>query len=98
LPGYEKAAKFPFMTASVTDLRRKTTELLDEVRRGEAVEIQHHGKTIARLVPEAMPPRQVGRHAGSVLRALREGRPSIPPPGEPEEDIILADRRRRLSD
>lgn len=98
LPGDEKAAKFPVMTASVTDLRRKTTELLEEVRRGEAVEIQHHGKTIARLVPEARPLRQVGRHAGAVLRSLREEGPSIPPPVEPEEDIIIADRRRRLSD
>jgi prevent-host-death family protein len=84
------------MTASVTDLRRRTTELLDEVKRGEEVEIQHHGKTIARLVTEAKPARPAGRHAGAVLRSLREGRPPLPPPIEPEGDIIIADRRRRL--
>lgn len=51
MPGGENVANFPLMTASVTDLRRKTTELLDEVKRGKDVEIESHGKPVARLAP-----------------------------------------------
>jgi antitoxin (DNA-binding transcriptional repressor) of toxin-antitoxin stability system len=39
------------MTASGTDLRRKTTELLGAVKRGDSVEIVAHGKPVARLEP-----------------------------------------------
>ena len=85
------------MTASVTDLRRKTTELLDEVKRGEDVEIQQHGKTIARLVPESKPSKPDSRNFGEVFGALIDGVPSVPSADEDQEDIILSDRTRRLS-
>ena len=93
----EKGDKFPLMTASVTDLRRRTTELLDEVKRGEDVEIQQHGKTIARLVPESKPSKTDSRNFGEVFGTLIDGRPSGPSTDEDQEDIILSDRKRRLS-
>ena len=36
-------------TATAKDLRQKTAALLDEVRRGQAVEITYRGKSIAVL-------------------------------------------------
>lgn len=85
------------MTASVTDLRRKTAELLDEVKRGEDVEIQQHGKTIARLVPESKPSKPDGRNFGEVFGALIDGLPAVQADDEDQEDVILLDRARRLS-
>ena len=38
-------------TATAKDLRRKTSELLDDVRRGREVVITHRGKQIAVLAP-----------------------------------------------
>jgi prevent-host-death family protein len=38
-------------TATAKDLRQKTAALLDEVRRGQAVEITYRGKSIAVLAP-----------------------------------------------
>ena len=39
------------MTASVTDLRRNTSDLIDAVKRGESVHIESHGKPVATLQP-----------------------------------------------
>lgn len=97
MPCGENVANFLLMTASVTDLRRKTTELLDEVKRGEDVEIQQHGKTIARIVPESKPSKPDSRNFGEVFGALIDGLPSVDPDQEAQEDIILSDRSRRLS-
>ncbi|HEY1452683.1 MAG TPA: type II toxin-antitoxin system prevent-host-death family antitoxin [Roseiarcus sp.] len=36
-----------------SDAKAKWAELLDEVERGRTVRITRHGKTIARIVPEA---------------------------------------------
>ena len=38
-------------TATAKDLRQKTAALLDEVRRGQVVEITYRGKSIAVLAP-----------------------------------------------
>jgi prevent-host-death family protein len=38
-------------TATAKDLRQKTAALLEEVRRGQAVEITYRGKSIAVLAP-----------------------------------------------
>jgi prevent-host-death family protein len=38
-------------TVSFTDFRNNASSFLDLVEKGEEVEIQRHGKTIARLVP-----------------------------------------------
>jgi antitoxin (DNA-binding transcriptional repressor) of toxin-antitoxin stability system len=51
----ENVAKFALMTASVTDLRRKTSDLIDAVKRGESVEIVNHGKPVARMDPSLKP-------------------------------------------
>ena len=40
-------------TATAKDLRRKTAEILREVRRGGEVVITHRGKSVAILVPVA---------------------------------------------
>ena len=41
----------PMKTVSFTDFRNNASSFLDLVEKGEEVEIQRHGKTIARLVP-----------------------------------------------
>jgi len=41
------------MTASVTDLRRRTTEFLDEVKRGGSADIEIHGKPVATIEPDS---------------------------------------------
>jgi prevent-host-death family protein len=38
-------------TVSFTDFRNNASSFLDLVEKGEEIEIQRHGKTIARLVP-----------------------------------------------
>ena len=55
-----------------SEARAKWTELLDEVERGGAVRITRHGKTIARVVPEADRCAAEVAEAVERLRALRE--------------------------
>ena len=50
------------MTA--TELKSKILAVLDEVARGEAVEITKHGRTVARLVPAHGPLALKGRLVG----------------------------------
>jgi prevent-host-death family protein len=38
-------------TVTFTDFRKNASKLLDLVEKGEEVEIQRHGKTVARLIP-----------------------------------------------
>jgi prevent-host-death family protein len=38
-------------TVSFTDFRKNASTLVDLVEHGEQIEIQRHGKTVARLVP-----------------------------------------------
>jgi len=38
-------------TVTFTDFRNNASSLLDLVEKGEEIEIQRHGKTIARIVP-----------------------------------------------
>ncbi len=47
----ENVPKSALMTASVTDLRRKTSDLIDAVKRGESVHIEAHGRPVATLEP-----------------------------------------------
>ncbi len=61
----EKDDKFPLMTASVTDLRRRTSEIVDRVKSGESVEIEIHGKPVATMEPSSD-----GIDAGVLLDAL----------------------------
>jgi prevent-host-death family protein len=55
-----------------SDAKAKWAELLDEVERGRTVRITRHGKTIARVVPEAEVRSVEVAEAIARLRALRE--------------------------
>jgi len=41
-------------TVSFTDFRSNASSFLDLVEKGEEIEIQRHGKVVARLVPPAV--------------------------------------------
>lgn len=55
-----------------SEAKAKWAELLDEVERGRTVRITRHGKTIARLVPEADGRAAEIAEAIKELKALRE--------------------------
>lgn len=55
-----------------SEAKAKWAELLDEVERGRTVRITRHGKTIARVVPEAEVRSAEIAEAIARLRALRE--------------------------
>ena len=55
-----------------SDAKAKWAELLDEVERGHTIRITRHGKTIARVVPEADLRKVEVTEAIKRLRALRE--------------------------
>jgi prevent-host-death family protein len=69
-----------------SDAKAKWAELLDEVERGRTVRITRHGKTIARIVPEAEARAAEVAEAIEGLRALRERT------GKAPLDEILASR------
>lgn len=60
-----------------TDAKAKLSELLDEVERGERVNITRRGKVIARLVPANEADEADRLRAFAELRALRERLPKI---------------------
>ncbi len=55
------------MTA--TEVKAKLLALLDEVERGEEIEITRHGLTVARLAPARGPHSLKGRFAGTAMSA-----------------------------
>jgi prevent-host-death family protein len=55
-----------------SEAKAKWAELLDEVERGRTVRITRHGKTIARVVPEADGRAAEVAEAIARLKALRE--------------------------
>jgi prevent-host-death family protein len=55
-----------------SEAKAKWAELLDEVERGRTVRITRHGKTIARVVPEAEGRSVEAAEAIARLKALRE--------------------------
>ena len=61
-----------------TEAKAKFSELLDEVERGERVEITRRGRVIARLIPAEEASEADKRRAFAELRALRERLPRIP--------------------
>jgi prevent-host-death family protein len=69
-----------------SDAKAKWAELLDEVERGATVRITRHGKTIARVIPEADMRAAEVAEAIEGLRALRERT------GKAPLDEILATR------
>jgi prevent-host-death family protein len=69
-----------------SEAKAKWAELLDEVERGRTIRITRHGKTIARVVPEAEVRTAEVAEAIKRLRALREK------VGKAPLDEILASR------
>ena len=69
-----------------SDAKARWAELLDEVERGRTVRITRHGKTIARVVPEADLRAAEVAEAIERLKALRET------VGKAPLDEILASR------
>jgi prevent-host-death family protein len=55
-----------------SEAKAKWAELLDEVERGRTIRITRHGKTIARVVPEADRRADEVAEAVKELKALRE--------------------------
>jgi prevent-host-death family protein len=58
------------MTA--TEVQAKLLALLDEVERGQEIEITRHGQTIARLAPAKGPHSLKGRFTGVAVSAASE--------------------------
>lgn len=56
------------MTA--TEVKSRILGLLDEVARGDVIEITKHGRTIARLVPAQGPHALKNRFAGAATSAV----------------------------
>ena len=54
-------------TVSFTDFRKNASTLIDLVEQGEQVEIQRHGKVVARLVPPTPQTEPSWRKAGLKL-------------------------------
>ena len=57
----------------VYDAKARLAGLLDEVERGETIEITRHGKPVARLVPLATPKRNVAETIAAI-REFRKGK------------------------
>ena len=58
------------MTA--TEVKAKLLALLDDVERGEEIEITRHGLTVARLAPAKGPHTLKGRFAGVAMTAAND--------------------------
>jgi prevent-host-death family protein len=58
------------MTA--TDVKAKLLSLLDDVEKGEVIEITRHGLTVARLAPARGPHALKGRLAGIAMTAVED--------------------------
>ena len=54
-------------TVSFTDFRNNASSFLDLVEQGEEVQIQRHGKVVARLVPPGSPPEPAWKKPGLKL-------------------------------
>jgi antitoxin (DNA-binding transcriptional repressor) of toxin-antitoxin stability system len=80
------------MTASITDLRRRTSDVVDAVKRGESVDIEMHGKSVATMEPSSD-----GIPAGVLLDALLRLDPD-PETADEIERHILDLRKSRASD
>jgi prevent-host-death family protein len=57
-------------TMPVTEVKAKLLALLDEVERGEEIEITRHGRTIARITPAQGPHALKGMFKGLVADAV----------------------------
>jgi prevent-host-death family protein len=55
--------------------KAKFAELLDQVERGETIEITRHGRTVARLVPDEEARRERARLAIEKIKEMRKNGP-----------------------
>lgn len=74
-----------------SEAKAKLLQLLDDVERGETVQITRHGKPIARLVPDEEERR---RRAAEAVDAIRERRKQMPRVST-EEILAWRDEGRR---
>lgn len=73
-----------------TEAKAKFSELLDEVERGERVQITRRGRVIARLIPAHEADEADKRRAFAELKALRAHLPKIP-----QAELLAAIREGR---
>ena len=73
-------------TVQASEAKAKFSALLSEVERGEVVEITRHGKTIARIVPEADEADRRQRAVQAILDLKNSGRKT----GITVDDILSA--------
>jgi antitoxin (DNA-binding transcriptional repressor) of toxin-antitoxin stability system len=66
------------MTASASDPRRRTRDILDEVKKGRAAEIERHGKPVAIMEPASF---------GVSAAILRDALAGLDPDAETADEI-----------
>ena len=71
-------------TLQFTEAKARLSEVLDEVERGEVVEITRHGRTVARIVPEIDRRRE---RIERTMKAMEELRRSAPATGLTIDEI-----------
>lgn len=74
-------------TLQFTDAKARLSEILDEVERGEVINITRHGKMIARIVRPDDDDRVKRLEA---IRRIQEWRKTLPKTGITVEDILSA--------
>ena len=81
------------MTVSVTEAKRKLTQLLTAVEKGERVTIERHGHIIAEIVkPSAKKAPRFGTLKGIVQMSLEQFNKATRPLTEKEVDSFLRGR------
>ena len=66
----------PSGIVGLAQAKKKLSELLDRVQRGQEFTITRHGEAIARLVPANRPSREDAKKAIEAMRQLRASNPS----------------------
>lgn len=94
----ENVAILGTMTASITDLRRRTRELIDELKSGNEVRIQSHGHPVAGPISDYEPNPLPDEAAYAVRKEMFARILSLPQGPIDPTDIILDDRRRKTDD
>lgn len=74
-------------TLQFTEAKARLSELLDEVERGEVINITRHGKTVARIVRPEDDERERRQDA---VRRIQEWRKTLPKTDITVEEILSA--------
>ena len=75
-------------TFTLADAKARLSELVDRVEAGEAIEITHRGKPVARLAAVARPRRKIDAAKLSAVTA------TMPPPAENAAELVRSMRDR----